>query len=126
MSAALWVPMLAAARDGVLTLQVCRNCKSVQYPPSELCRDCLGDDLDWQPVDGSGTVLAVSVLEVTNEEHLRSRLPWRIATVRLDCGPVVFVNLPGDAGGGARVRISPSVDADRVILGAAQAKGDSS
>jgi len=126
-SAALWEPMRAAARDGVLMLQHCESCGCVQYPPRELCRDCLCESMQWRPVDGLGTVLAVSVLQVTNDARFRSRLPWPIATVKLDCDAIVFVNLAGqDVGGGARVRVAAGLDAeDGVVLEAVEVKGRS-
>lgn len=124
-AASPWDPMLAAARDGVLKLQLCGTCGTAQYPPRELCGNCLGEDLRWQSVDNLGTVLAVSVLHVSNEEYYRSRLPWRIATVKLECGPVVFVNLPGSAvGGGARVRVAATAGSGGpLVLEAVEAKG---
>ena len=76
-----------------LTLQVCEDCNTVQYPPRELCKDCLGPKLAWTEVDPGGTVLACTTLHVSLEPYFGERLPWRIGTVKLDCGPVVMTHI---------------------------------
>jgi len=43
------------AVDGELTLQQCSACQTVQYPPRELCRNCLGDELNWSAVSRGST-----------------------------------------------------------------------
>ncbi len=76
-----------------LKLQVCEDCNTVQYPPRELCKDCLGPKLAWAEVDPGGTVLAYTTLHTSLEPYFGERLPWRIGTVKLDCGPVVMTHI---------------------------------
>lgn len=81
------------APAGGLKLQVCEDCNTVQYPPRELCKQCLGPKLTWAEVDAGGTMLACTTLFTSLEPYFRERLPWRIATVKLDCGPVLMTHI---------------------------------
>jgi uncharacterized OB-fold protein len=49
--------------------------------------------LKWQPVDGSGELLAQTNLHHSQHEYFADKLPWRVGTIRLDCGPVVIAHL---------------------------------
>ena len=81
---------------GDLQLQVCGNCGQVNYPRRELCGNCLADALDWQTVDSAGTVQSLSELHYSLEPVYAANLPWRVASVKLACGQVVFAHLsPG-------------------------------
>ena len=82
-----------AAERGEFALQVCDDCGAVQYPPREACRSCLSVRLEWRRQDGGGELIAATTLRHSNEPYFRRRLPWRIALVRLDVGPVVIVHL---------------------------------
>lgn len=78
--------------DG-LKLQICEDCNTVQYPPRELCKHCLGPKLEWAKIDAGGTVLACTRLFTSLEPYFSERLPWRIGTVKLDCGPVLMTHV---------------------------------
>ena len=80
-------------QTGGLKLQVCEDCNTVQYPPRELCKHCLGPKLAWAKIDAGGTVLACTTLFTSLEPYFRERLPWRIGTVKLDCGPVLMTHI---------------------------------
>ena len=60
---------------------------------------------------GDGTIVAVTSIHHSLDEFFRDRLPWRIASVRLDAGPVLFAHLaPGKAAPGSRVRVATARD----------------
>ncbi len=83
---------------GALQLQVCEQCGEVNYPRRELCGHCLADALSWRPVDDGGTVQSMTELQHSLEDQYAEKLPWRVASVLLDCGPVAFAHLqPGVA-----------------------------
>lgn len=119
----------------MLDLCVCRVCATVQYPAREACRSCLSDDLQFQPVSALGSVLAWTLLHLTNERDLRGRGPWPIGTVQLDCGPqlIVFLSRASCHCGtrvrvltrarqtGATVYVAQRVDADDAIPASVQA-----
>ncbi|MFJ2619076.1 Zn-ribbon domain-containing OB-fold protein [Glutamicibacter sp. NPDC087344] len=74
--------LLRGAFCGNLTLQSCIDCGEIQYPPSDACRICLCGEFSWKPVDGSGILLAETLIRVSNEPYFSERLPWRIGMVR--------------------------------------------
>ncbi len=105
-----------------LCLQHCSKCGHINYPVRELCGKCLGDSLVWQNVDGGGTVQSVTALHYPLEQNFSAQLPWRIASVKLDVGPVAFAHLQPDSVCGARITLSIAQDeaGNNVLV----AKGD--
>ena len=96
----------AVARPGELILQQCGACGTVQYPHREVCRHCLADDLSWRQVAGQGQIQAISELHHSLQPRSADGPPWRLASVALDCGPVVLARLMDadiDAGGSVQV-----------------------
>ncbi len=86
----------AANLPVALALQHCRDCGTVQYPPRELCRQCLGDALVWRSTRGSGHLVSSIELHHSLWEYFKRRLvekPWPVASVRLDGGVIVFAHL---------------------------------
>jgi NAD(P)-dependent dehydrogenase (short-subunit alcohol dehydrogenase family)/uncharacterized OB-fold protein len=103
--------LTAAAALGRFELQVCHDCRSVQYPPREACHRCLSPRLDWREQDGAGELLSETVLHHSNDLFFRERLPWRLGMVRLDTGPTVVVHLHGAVPPApARVRVGARLD----------------
>ncbi len=90
---AVWRRITRAAESGAFILQVCRNCKAVQYPPRELCNDCLHDELEWEKISNRGTLISATVLHTSTNAFFREHLPHQVALVKLDCGPVLFTHL---------------------------------
>mgnify|MGYP001827596182 CR=1 FL=1 len=101
-----------------LQLQRCELCGKVNYPRRELCAHCLADALHWCEVESGGGVRSVTELHYSLEPLFAERLPWRIASVQLDCGPVAFVHLQPGLVIGARVDVRIAVDAggNRVVV----------
>lgn len=88
-----------------LTLQRCRQCEQVNYPPRELCGHCLADALQWQAVPDGGAVQSLVQLHYSLEPAYAGQLPWTVASVKLDCGPVVLAHAPPGTAIGARVKV---------------------
>ncbi len=112
---ALGAAFTAANLPVALALQHCRDCGSVQYPPRELCRQCLGDSLVWRSTPGSGRMLSRVELHHSLWEYFKRRLqekPWPVASVRLDCGVIVFAHLALETFAGAA---NPSLAADTPV-----------
>ena len=78
---------------GELQLPVCPQCKTVQYPLREICKNCLHHKLEWQEVSPNGQLLAASQLHTSLENFFKEHPPWPIGMVKLDCGPVMLVHL---------------------------------
>ena len=78
-----------------LTLQHCTDCGRAQYPPRELCGECLGD-LVWKPTSGKGVITSRLDLHHSLWEFFKRKLndkPWAITSVTLACGPTVIAHL---------------------------------
>ena len=102
----------AVAVAGKLMLQHCGICAAVQYPPREICCNCLSDALRWQETDNLGTVLAAAALQRSLEPYFQAQTPWLLGSVKLDCGPVVLLQLTADcAMTGSRVQVTQLIDA---------------
>ena len=102
------IGLAVAAARGRFMLQVCDGCARVQYPPRVVCGGCLGEGLAWREVATGGVLLARTVVRVAADPYFRTRTPWAIGTVQLDCGPQVVAHLIGGVEG--RVRMALKVD----------------
>jgi len=93
-----------------LEMQKCAACSAVQWPPRDVCGACLSDALQWSDISADGVLLAATTLHASLEEYFRARLPWRVGTVRLDAGPVVYAHLHHAVAEGDAVRIKAHRD----------------
>jgi NAD(P)-dependent dehydrogenase (short-subunit alcohol dehydrogenase family)/uncharacterized OB-fold protein len=102
--------MGAAAARGVFALQRCAGCGTVCYPPRDACPNCLSDGLRFHPVPDGGEAIAEATVQTSPNLYFRARTPWRVGTVRLDCGPPVLAHLHGDVRVPSRVRMTAKLD----------------
>ncbi|MDE0175919.1 MAG: SDR family NAD(P)-dependent oxidoreductase [Defluviicoccus sp.] len=102
--------LTAMAAAGRFALQTCADCGTVQYPPRQVCGNCLGDRLQWRDVSDGGRLLAETTLAHSNDLFFRDRLPWRLGVVHADAGPSMVAHLAEDCIAGARVRLALSID----------------
>jgi NAD(P)-dependent dehydrogenase (short-subunit alcohol dehydrogenase family)/uncharacterized OB-fold protein len=118
--------LTAAAAEGRFELQTCADCACVQYPPREVCHQCLSPRLQWRAQTGEGVLLGSTTLHHSNDLFFRERLPWRLGLVHLDAGPTVMTHLHGDVGEAPqRVRVGARLDrAGQAVLIAFPTEGD--
>ena len=102
--------LTAAAARGEFALQVCSQCGQVQYPPRDVCGNCLATDLEWRAVDDRGTLIATTDIAISSEVYFRERAPWRTGIVTMDCGPSVVAHVHGDCRTDGRVRLTLRLD----------------
>ena len=103
--------LTAAAAEGRLELQACRDCGAVQYPPREACAKCLSLRLDWRAADGAGELLSETKVHHSNELYYRDRVPFRLGLVRLREGPTLLAHVHGDCPAApAPVRVRAMLD----------------
>src|SRR5215468_11195299 len=102
--------LTAAAAEGRFQLQVCSECGTVVYPPRDACPRCLSPRLAFQDVANGGTLLAETTIRTSTDVYFRERMPWRIGTVVLDCGPAIVAHLHGDLREGERARLQLKLD----------------
>jgi uncharacterized OB-fold protein len=86
--------LTAAAQRGRFELQECGQCGAVQYPPREVCRCCLADELTWKEHSPAGTLISESLVHRSQDPRFDEGGPWRIGLVRLTAGVtlVAFVD----------------------------------
>lgn len=41
---------------GELAYTKCRTCSEAYFPPRADCANCLGEDMEWTPIKGNGTI----------------------------------------------------------------------
>ncbi len=102
--------LTAAAAEGRFALQVCADCRRAIYPPRDACPHCLSSRLAFEDVADGGVLLAQTVIRTSGDTYFRDRLPWRIGTILLDCGPVMIAHLHADVQEGDKVRLSLHLD----------------
>jgi uncharacterized OB-fold protein len=106
---ALTAPWWDATREHRLLLQTCGACGARQHHPRYLCTTCgASEGLGWTDSDGSGAVDTFTVVHRAPRPGVE--VPYVIARVRLDDGPVLLSRLvelpsPDAAVIGARVRL---------------------
>lgn len=94
-------PFWEATRERRYTVQRCTACDHVQHPPKALCTGCGSmDHLTQVDSDGAGTVDTFTVVHRAPRPDME--VPYTVARVRLDAGPVVLTRLepavPGEDG----------------------------
>ena len=103
--------LTAAAARGRFELQQCGECGCYQYPPREMCSNCLSVSLAWTLADGAGELISETTLNHSHDLFFRERLPWRLGLVRLACGPSVMTHMHGDvAAPPCTVRVQARLD----------------
>ena len=102
--------LTAYAAEGRFALQVCESCNTVLYPAREVCSSCLSMALSWRDVSPEGELLATTTVRISNDVYFHERTPWRVGTVKLDCGPPIICHLHGDCNNGDRVRLINRLD----------------
>ena len=80
-------PFWDAAKAGVLKLQRCQTCGHFQHPPYPTCVNCVGIDLAFEPVSGTGTIYAYTIMYHTGDKRFASAVPYASIIVELDDAP---------------------------------------
>ena len=80
-------PFWDAAKRGVLELQRCQSCGHFQHPPYPTCLNCMGIDLKFEPVGGTGTIYAYTYMHHTGDKRFAPAVPYASIVVELDGAP---------------------------------------
>ncbi|MCZ4551075.1 Zn-ribbon domain-containing OB-fold protein [Gordonia rubripertincta] len=94
----------------------CSNCGHRFTYPRLHCARCGSLSISSAPLDGYGTVYAVTVVRTHPDPEFRALTPYAVAYVDLDGGGRVLARLTGEdsaaAAIGDRVRLSPTASSD--------------
>jgi uncharacterized OB-fold protein len=88
-------PFWSGGLSGELRLQRCANCGHIRYPISTICPLCWSAECDWAVLSGHGTVQSYIVFERAYHEAWADQVPYVVALIKLDEGPVMFSNVVG-------------------------------
>ena len=84
-----------ATREHRLLVQVCGTCEHRQHPPRAVCSACGDTDhLSGAPVTGSATVDSWTLVHRALRPDVE--VPYVVARVRLEEGPILLTQLHGD------------------------------
>lgn len=95
----------------------CHTCRTVTFPPSGICRNCNGSDVEPVLIGGAGTLRTYTVIRVAPEGM---EPPFIVAMAELDEGPWVLGNLIGIDPEDANTELIGK----RLSLGRHKVKGD--
>jgi uncharacterized OB-fold protein len=82
----------SAGAEGRLVVQRCPHCSHVQFYPRALCTQC-GDEPEWMDCSGRGTVHTFTIIRQMGMRPFRDELPYVVAMVELDEGPLIMGNV---------------------------------
>jgi uncharacterized OB-fold protein len=113
-------PFWDALHRGEIHLQHCTHCQSYQHPAEMFCYQCGSRELEWQRVEGEGTIYSFTVIHSSQHPAFKDHVPYHVIIVQLDEGPRM-VSAVFDAKGGIKIgdRVKPiihKVSDDRSIL----------
>ena len=77
-------PFWDAAKQGVLALQRCQACGHFQHPPYATCVNCISTDLTFEPVPGTGTIYAYTIMYHAGDRRFAAAIPYASIIVELD------------------------------------------
>jgi uncharacterized OB-fold protein len=120
----LWRYVTEGAKSGVLSLQQCNDCGRVQYPPREICGNCLSGALEWRKMDGEAEILSGTRLHISLEPYFQARLPLTVVSAQLKAGPVLYAFADTNFATGTKVNIEARIDdSGEAVLWAAARPG---
>jgi uncharacterized protein len=78
-----------------LTFQRCVSCGSVLWPPSTICPECHGGEMELFLSKGRGTIYSYAVYHTAYHPGFVNELPYVVAIVELHEGPHLLTNIVG-------------------------------
>ena len=95
----------AALREGRLEFPYCAACGRVQYPPSDICRMCLSDNIKFRQYSQRAQVIASVLVHRSLADDFERGGPWAIASMKMEAGPIAFAHLLEVLPGGTEVTL---------------------
>lgn len=86
-------PFWTGGLAGELRLQRCADCGHIRYPIAPGCPRCLSTTADWAVMSGRGTVQSYIVFEHAYHDSWKDQVPYVVALIELDEGPVFLSNV---------------------------------
>ena len=83
------------AARGILVVPTCRACGRNFWHPRPRCPHCASDKVAWTECSGKGVVHTFTVVRQTADPFFQSKVPYAVAMVRLDEGPMLMSGIAG-------------------------------
>jgi uncharacterized protein len=80
---------------GHLLVQRCSHCARLRYPAAVVCPNCLAPEAEWQRMSGRGQVFSFVVFHRAYHPAWEGKVPYTVALIELDEGPVMLSNVVG-------------------------------
>ncbi len=93
-----------------IILDICSQCGEAQYPPREICRHCLSDQIIKKNVSAFGKIISQIDLRHSLEVSFLKKLPWKICTIQLECGAIIMAHLAEPLKAGQKAEIQNITD----------------
>lgn len=77
----------------VLKFQKCSCCGHIRWPASYICSECHSTDYVLVESKGNGVIYSFVVFRKSFHPSLRKKIPYVVATVTLDEGPMILTNI---------------------------------
>lgn len=87
-------PFWEAARRHELLIHRCRLCGR-HYFPASYCHHCDADSMEWVRASGRGKVYTFTIYHTAPHPGFKEELPYAVAYVELDEGPLFLTNIVG-------------------------------
>jgi uncharacterized OB-fold protein len=91
----LTAPFWAGTRQKQLLVQRCGNCQYHRWPPAPICPECLTAGGEWTEVHARGHLWSYAVYHRLLHASFVWPLPYTVAMVELDAGPMMVGRLIG-------------------------------
>lgn len=116
MSAPTTHPFTDGLAHGLLRYQRCEDCGRAQTLTRLACAQCGSERLAWHDAQGSGTVVAASVVSRAPSDAFRPLVPYTLVLVELDEGPRVMGHAMPGTTIGAHVKAGTFAHEKRSLL----------
>lgn len=95
-SSELSAPFWASGLTGTLRLQQCDACAQIRFPLDPICPRCLAPEFQWTALSGRGKVQSFIRFQRAYDVTWEDRVPYVVALIELDEGPVLISNVVGE------------------------------
>ena len=90
-------PYWEAAHQGILRVPRCEDCGHMHMYPRSICPFCGSARLSWTNASGLGELHSFTVVHRAPSPAFADKVPYAVAIVALDEGPLLMSNIVGTA-----------------------------
>lgn len=83
---AVEAPFWAGTRAGEIRLPQCMACRTLRWPATRHCTECLSTAVTWKPVPSTGSLWSFTIYRRAMNPAFRERVPYAAGLIELDAG----------------------------------------